>query len=139
MLNRSASLAMSTCVLKALPGNLISKDTHLVFSMSTLNSFGFVYVIFVSRFAHVLTLKRPSTIYLLPCQPRVTVTPCFVYDAIRDLESIDHMCINPIQKIGLIRTIDSRWLKRRVQVNVLLYNYEQKITSLSLLVGSTVV
>ena len=30
----SASLAMSTSVLKALPVNLISKDTHLVFSIS---------------------------------------------------------------------------------------------------------
>ena len=29
-----ASLAMSTSVLKALPGILISKDTHLVFSIS---------------------------------------------------------------------------------------------------------
>ena len=36
MLKRSVSLAMSTSVLKALSGNLISKDhedTHLVFSM----------------------------------------------------------------------------------------------------------
>ena len=34
MLNRSASFAMSTSVLKALPGKLdIKKDTHLVFSM----------------------------------------------------------------------------------------------------------
>ena len=32
MLNRSASLAMSTSVLKALPGNFDIKDTHLVFS-----------------------------------------------------------------------------------------------------------
>ena len=33
MLNRSASLAMSTSVLKALPDKLDSKDTHLVFSI----------------------------------------------------------------------------------------------------------
>ena len=34
MLNHSASLAMSTSVLKALPGKLdILKDTHLVFSI----------------------------------------------------------------------------------------------------------
>ena len=34
MLNSSASLAMSTSVLKALPGKLdIKKDTHLVFSI----------------------------------------------------------------------------------------------------------
>ena len=40
MLNRSASLAMSTSVLKALPGKLI-KDTNLVFSTTqivTLNA-----------------------------------------------------------------------------------------------------
>ena len=26
----------------------------------------------------------------------------FVYKAIRDLESIDHVCINPIRRMGLI-------------------------------------
>ena len=26
----------------------------------------------------------------------------FVYEVIRDLESIDHLCINPIHRIGLI-------------------------------------
>ena len=39
---------------------------------------------------------------LLSCQPRVTVTSCFVYKVIRDLESIDNLCINPIHRIGLI-------------------------------------
>ena len=39
---------------------------------------------------------------LLSCQPRVTVTSYFVYKVIRDLESIDHLCINPIHRIGLI-------------------------------------
>ena len=39
---------------------------------------------------------------LLSCQPRVTVTSCFVYKAIRVLQSIDHLCINPIRRIGLI-------------------------------------
>ena len=39
---------------------------------------------------------------LLSCQPRVTVASCFVYKVIRDLESIDHLCINPIRRIGLI-------------------------------------
>ena len=39
---------------------------------------------------------------LLSCQPRVTVTPFFVYKVIRDLYSIDHLCINPILRIGLI-------------------------------------
>ena len=37
---------------------------------------------------------------LLSCQPRVTVTLCFVYKVIRDLESIDNLCINPIRRIG---------------------------------------
>ena len=36
------------------------------------------------------------------CQPRVTVTSCFVYKVIRNLELIDHLCINPIHRIGLI-------------------------------------
>ena len=40
--------------------------------------------------------------FLLSCQPRVTVVSCFVYKVIRDFESIDHLCINPIQWIGLI-------------------------------------
>ena len=39
---------------------------------------------------------------LLSCQARVKVRSCFVYKFIRDLKSIDHLCINPIRKIGLI-------------------------------------
>ena len=39
---------------------------------------------------------------LLSRQPRVTVTSCFVYKVIRDLQSIYHLCINPIRRIGLI-------------------------------------
>ena len=39
---------------------------------------------------------------LLSCQPRVTVLSCFIYKVIRDLESIDHLCINLIRRIGLI-------------------------------------
>ena len=47
--------------------------------------------------------------HLLSCQPRVTVTSCFVCKVIRDLESIDNFCINPIHRIGLIHklSIDS--------------------------------
>ena len=41
-------------------------------------------------------------IHVLSCQPRVTVTSCFVYEVIRDLLSIDHLRINPIRRIGLI-------------------------------------
>ena len=39
-------------------------------------------------------------VILLSCQPRVTVRSCFVNTFIRDLESIDHLCINPIRRIG---------------------------------------
>ena len=63
---------------------------------------------------------------LLSCQHRVTVMSCFVYKVSRDLESIDHLCINPI-------------LKWSVQVNVLLNICKHNITSLSLLAGRTVV
>ena len=82
----------------------------------------------------------PTFTILLSCQPRVTVTSCFVYKDIRDLESIDHLCINPIRRIGLIHKwyIDSHQLKWSVQVNVLLNHYKQNITLLSLLVGTTV-
>ena len=37
---------------------------------------------------------------LLSCQPRVK--SCYVYKVTRDLVSIDHLCINPIHRIGLI-------------------------------------
>ena len=37
--------------------------------------------------------------YVLSCQPVVTVTSCFVYKVIKDLESIDHLCINPIRSV----------------------------------------
>ena len=30
------------------------------------------------------------------------MTSCFVLKVIRDLESIDYLCINPIRRIGLI-------------------------------------
>ena len=40
--------------------------------------------------------------YILSRQARFTVASCFLYKVIRDLESIDHLCINPIHRIGLI-------------------------------------
>ena len=60
----------------------------------------------------VFALDNPATL-LLSCQPRVTVTSYFVYKAIRDLESIDHLFINYIHRIGLIhkRNFDLRKLK----------------------------
>ena len=47
---------------------------------------------------NLLDLKR----YLLSCQPIVIVPSCFVYKVITALELIDHLCINPIPRIGLI-------------------------------------
>ena len=45
---------------------------------------------------------KELTDILLSCHSRVTVTSCFVYKVIRDLESIDQLCrdlcINPIRK-----------------------------------------
>ena len=51
-----------------------------------------------------------KSIDLLSCKPRVTMTSCFVYKVIRDLESIDQFCIYPIRRVGLIHkwSVDSR-------------------------------
>ena len=48
--------------------------------------------------------KNISLDNILSCKPRVTVMSCFVYKVITDLESIDHLCINPINRIGFIHT-----------------------------------
>ena len=46
---------------------------------------------------------------MISAQQKTTVLPVksdsdvmFVHDVIRDLQSIDHLCINPICRIGLI-------------------------------------
>ena len=68
------------------------------------------------------------------------MTSCFVYKVIREFKSIDHLCFNPIHRIGSIhkQSINSYKLKWSVQVNFLLYDCKQNTTSLSLLVGKTV-
>ena len=53
-----------------------------------------------SYFNFELLLFGPGMV-LLSCQPRVTVMSCFVFKVIRDLESIYHLCVNPIRRIGL--------------------------------------
>ena len=65
------------------------------------------------------------------------MTSCFDYKVIRDLLSIDRLCINPI---GLMHkwSIDSHYLKWSVLVNILLNTCQQNTTSVSLLVGTTV-
>ena len=58
----------------------------------------------------IYTLYNMDCFCVLSCQPRVTATSCFVYKVIRDLESVDYICINPIRRIGLIHkySINSR-------------------------------
>ena len=50
-----------------------------------------------------------TTLSISECPVETTVMPAksdsevmFVYKVIKDLESIDHLCINPIRRIGLI-------------------------------------
>ena len=61
------------------------------------SSIGYVYLVVIKR---IIPLQKESM--LLPCQPRVTVTPYFVYKAIWELKSVDHLSINPYHRIGLI-------------------------------------
>ena len=83
---------------------------------------------------------RADSYHYCPASQKRAVASCFVYKYFRDLESIDHLCINPICRIGLIHkyTIDSHWHKWSAQVNVLLNNCKQNMTQLSLLTGRTV-
>ena len=47
-----------------------------------------------SRPGYTATTDHMSQTDLQFCQPRVTVASCFVYKIIRNLELIDHLCIN---------------------------------------------
>ena len=47
-------------------------------------------------------LFHPFEIILSYCPASVTVMSWLVFKVIRDLESIDPLCINPIHRIGLI-------------------------------------
>ena len=91
----------------------------------------------------ICILSKPITVSQWTVHGMVHYCPAILewqYKNIRDLEAIDHLCINPILWIGLVHkwSIDSHELKWSVQVNVLLHNCKQSITSLSLLVGTTV-
>ena len=52
----------------------------------------------------------------------MTVMSCLFTKLLGTLESIDHLCINPIHRIGLMHRLsrDSRKLKWSAQVDVLL-------------------
>ena len=69
------------------------------------NGYALVCTLFVCS-SFELKVNAPSCItrLLLSCQPRVAVTTGFVnkVTCIRDLESIDHLFINHIRRIGLI-------------------------------------
>ena len=60
-----------------------------------------VFCLFVAEVLFLAGVERTDD-KVLSCQPRVTVMSHFVYKLIRDLESIDHLFINPIHRIGLI-------------------------------------
>ena len=55
-----------------------------------------------SRPGYAATTDHRSQTDLQSCQPRVTVASCFVYKIIRNLELIDHLCINPIHTTSII-------------------------------------
>ena len=90
---------------------------------------------------YYLDIHFKKSIDVLPCQPRVTVTPCYVHKATSDLESIYHPCINPIHRIGPNTQaihIDSRTSKRSTHVTVPPQQVKQSTTSPPLLAGTTV-
>ena len=70
-----------------------------------LGAYLFVLLLFDNHLAEEELLRASQA-----CQPRVTVTSCFVYKVIRDFESIDHLCINTTRRIELIHkwSIDPR-------------------------------
>ena len=75
---------------------LLEEITHSRESMESL-------IILIPYLIYPVWIKsnRQYITDLLSCQSRVTVT-CFVYKVITDLESIDHLCIDPILWIGSI-------------------------------------
>ena len=54
---------------------------------------------YIFIYDHLFVHLMFPVIHVLSCQPRVTVTSCLVCKIIRDLESIDHLCINPIYTV----------------------------------------
>ena len=68
------------------------------------------------------------------------MTSCFLYLFIRDLESIDHKCINPIHRIGLIHLWSINFISSSgvYKLKVLLNSCKQNTTSLSLLAGRAI-
>ena len=53
-------------------------------------------------FSLALIVYKLNVIHCPASQDRVTALLCFVYKGIRDLEYINHLCINPFRRIGLI-------------------------------------
>ena len=77
-------------VLRFLPTCCLSLDLQFLFYFY----WCFVFPLFISGNKAVMS-----------CQPRVTVASCFVNKVIMDLSSLDHLCINPIHRIGLIHPL----------------------------------
>ena len=72
----------------------------MLFTVMKNKSLPFICAVYHNK-KHVIA-HPVNILKLLSCQPKVTVTSCFVYKVIRDLESIDHLCINRIHRIGFI-------------------------------------
>ena len=79
----------------------VAKEIRLSTVAMGLNKFRFIFVACNTYQVHV-PANHNQLCPLLYYQPRVTVTSCFVYKVFRDLESKDHLFINPIRRIGLI-------------------------------------
>ena len=65
------------------------------------------------------------------------MTSCFVYKVIRYLESIDHLCINPVRDLSIC--VSSSGVYKLMFYLTIIYYCKLTNTSLSLLAGSTAV
>ena len=76
------------------------KDPQKKYRLGTVSKIfywrAFVFKVDFSRFLLMRQYFNTSSwnIHILYFQPRMTVTSCFVYKDVRDLESLDHLCIN---------------------------------------------
>ena len=82
-----------------------TQDRHPSITKAYIGAYGSGELTLSYTFYRIDKLVLTIDIHVLSCQPRVTVTSCFVYKVIRDLQWIDHLYINPILRIGLIHKI----------------------------------
>ena len=91
-----------------LADNIILYNDHPSLAFAAIRSKAIVFILFFAltmlTMINILVFRVILVCDVLSYQRRVTVTvmSCFAYKVIRYLESIDHLCINPILWIGLI-------------------------------------